>query len=108
MSSGNLKALQSAYVAIKETDISIICVGTPSKKNGGLNLDYIKSVCEEIGTAIKKKDSHHIIVMRSTVLPGTADDIGWYRYFHEYYRYRAGTNQRRRHDERPDERHLPE
>ncbi|NOR81171.1 MAG: nucleotide sugar dehydrogenase [Methyloprofundus sp.] len=75
VSSGNLKALQSAYVAIKETDISIICVGTPSKKNGGLNLDYIKSVCEEIGTAIKKKDSHHIIVMRSTVLPGTADDI---------------------------------
>ena len=45
------------------------------QKNGSLNLDYIKSVCDEIGAAIKKKNSRHIIVMRSTVLPGTAEDI---------------------------------
>lgn len=75
VASGNLKALQDAATAVKETDISIICVGTPSRANGSLNLDYIKLVCEEIGAAIKEKGSRHIVVMRSTVLPGTANDI---------------------------------
>lgn len=75
VSSGNLKAVQDARSAVEETDISIICVGTPSKKNGGLNLDYIKLVCEEIGVLIRDKKQKHIIVMRSTVLPGTAMKI---------------------------------
>lgn len=75
VSSGNLKAVQNVQVAIEESDISIICVGTPSRINGSLNLDYIKLVCEEIGAAIKKKQGRHTIVMRSTVLPGTAQEL---------------------------------
>ncbi len=75
VSSGNLKAIQDAHSAVKETDISIICVGTPSKKNGDLNLDYIKLVCEEIGAALREKQQRHIVIMRSTVLPGTAMKI---------------------------------
>jgi GDP-mannose 6-dehydrogenase len=75
VSSGNLKAVQNVQVAIEESDISIICVGTPSRINGSLNLDYIKLVCEEIGAAIKNKQGRHTIVMRSTVLPGTAQEL---------------------------------
>jgi GDP-mannose 6-dehydrogenase len=75
VSSGHLKAVQDACSAVEETDISIICVGTPSKNNGGLNLDYIQLVCEEIGALIRNKRQKHIIVMRSTVLPGTATKI---------------------------------
>ncbi len=75
VSSGNLKAVQNVQTAIEESDISIICVGTPSRINGSLNLDYIKLVCEEIGAAIKNKQGRHTIVMRSTVLPGTAQEL---------------------------------
>ncbi|MEE9337978.1 MAG: nucleotide sugar dehydrogenase [Methylococcaceae bacterium] len=75
VSSGNLKAVQNVQVAIEKSDISIICVGTPSRINGSLNLDYIKLVCEEIGAAIKNKQGRHTIVMRSTVLPGTAQEL---------------------------------
>jgi GDP-mannose 6-dehydrogenase len=75
VSSGHLKAVQDASSAVEETDISIICVGTPSKNNGGLNLDYIQLVCEEIGALIRSKKQKHIVVMRSTVLPGTAMKI---------------------------------
>lgn len=62
--------------AINETDISIICVGTPSKKEGHLNLDYIYKVAKEIGEVLNKKESFHTIVIRSTVLPGTNHKIG--------------------------------
>jgi GDP-mannose 6-dehydrogenase len=75
VSSGNLKAVQNVDEAIEGSDISIICVGTPSRINGSLNLDYIKLVCEEIGAAIKNKQGRHTIVMRSTVLPGTAQEL---------------------------------
>lgn len=75
VSSGNLRAIMDPQTAVIETDISIICVGTPSKLNGSLNLDYIKLVCEEIGSAMREKQGWHIVVMRSTVLPGTAKEL---------------------------------
>tara|TARA_R110002073_G_scaffold72537_1_gene177529 strand:- start:536167 stop:537480 length:1314 start_codon:yes stop_codon:yes gene_type:complete len=62
--------------AVRETDISIICVGTPSTKEGHLNLNYIYKVASEIAEAIKEKDSFHVIAIRSTVLPGTNLKIG--------------------------------
>jgi len=62
--------------AIKETDISIICVGTPSTKEGHLNLEYIYKVAKEIAEVINEKDKFHTIVIRSTVLPGTNKKIG--------------------------------
>src|SRR5207237_5850829 len=55
--------------------ISFLCVGTPSLRNGKLDLGHIEPVCREIGDAIKKKDSFHLVVLRSTVLPGTAETI---------------------------------
>ncbi len=61
--------------AIRDSDVSMICVGTPSKKNGDLGLEYIESVCREIGLVLRDKSSRHTIVVRSTVLPGTVKNV---------------------------------
>lgn len=73
--SGKLKATSDIAVAISETDVSLICVGTPSKPNGDLDLQYVTRVAEQIGAELAKKDSYHTIILRSTVLPGTTEEI---------------------------------
>jgi len=70
-----LHATTDAASAVLKTDISFLCVGTPSMRNGKLDLGRIGPVCSEIGRALKKKDSFHLVVLRSTVLPGTAESI---------------------------------
>jgi len=70
-----LHATTDSQSAVLETEISFLCVGTPSMRNGKLDLGHIAPVCEEIGQALRKKDSFHLIVLRSTVLPGTAETI---------------------------------
>jgi GDP-mannose 6-dehydrogenase len=72
---GRLVATQDARRAVAETEISLICVGTPSQSNGSLDLSYVRSVCAEIGNAIGEKNQKHIVVVRSTMLPGTMPDI---------------------------------
>ena len=62
--------------AIRETDVSIICVGTPSTKEGHLNLNYIYKVASEIGEELKTKNNFHTVAIRSTVLPGTNRKVG--------------------------------
>jgi GDP-mannose 6-dehydrogenase len=71
VSSGNLRASQDPAAAIHETDLSFICVGTPSQQNGNLDLRYIRRICEQIGNALGTKSSRHTVVVRSTILPGT-------------------------------------
>lgn len=61
--------------AVFQSDISIVCVGTPSRENGSLELESIINVCQEIGQAIRKKNKYHIVVIRSTVLPGTIESV---------------------------------
>jgi GDP-mannose 6-dehydrogenase len=66
-----LCAIQDSVRAIQETDLSFVCVGTPSQVNGNLDLSYIRRVCEEIGLALRSKATGHTVIVRSTVLPGT-------------------------------------
>lgn len=61
--------------AVLESEISFLCVGTPSMRNGKLDLGHIGPVCRQIGEALRNKSSFHLIVLRSTVLPGTAETI---------------------------------
>lgn len=71
VSEGHLRATSDQNQAIRDTDLSFICVGTPSLPNGNLDPTAVKRVCELIGDALKQKRTRHTIVMRSTVLPGT-------------------------------------
>ena len=70
-----LHATSDAVSAVLSTDISFLCVGTPSLRNGKIDLGHIEPVCREIGDALRKKNSFHLVVLRSTVLPGTAESV---------------------------------
>lgn len=73
--SGKLRATTDSIEAVKASDISLICVGTPSKPNGSLDLGHVARVCEEIGAALATKDTHHTIIIRSTMLPGSIETV---------------------------------
>ncbi len=70
-----LRATVDMTAAVLETQVSFVCVGTPGQLNGDLDLKYIRRVCEEIGVVIGKKKERHIVVIRSTILPGTMRNV---------------------------------
>src|SRR5580692_563481 len=72
---GRLQATSDSASAVMGSDISFLCVGTPSLRNGKLDLGHIEPVCREIGNVLKNKAKFHLVVLRSTVLPGTAETI---------------------------------
>ena len=72
---GNISATTDGIQTVVDTDVSFICVGTPSTSNGHLNLNSILKVAEEIGRGIREKNSFHAVVIRSTVLPGTNEKV---------------------------------
>jgi len=72
---GRLRATTDHDEAICQTDLSFVCVGTPSLSNGHLDLSSIRRVCEQIGRALKNKRARHTIAIRSTILPGTLRNI---------------------------------
>ncbi|PNX47114.1 MAG: UDP-glucose 6-dehydrogenase [Thermoplasmata archaeon M9B1D] len=70
-----IKATDDYSYAIKQSDITFICVGTPSKKDGDIDLSFVKESTIEIGKQLKQKDRWHLVVMKSTVIPGTTSDF---------------------------------
>ncbi|HMQ56598.1 MAG TPA: nucleotide sugar dehydrogenase, partial [Anaerolineae bacterium] len=71
---GRLQATDNVIEAIARTEVAMICVGTPSMENGGLELKYLERVCESIGQALAGKSGETVVVVRSTVLPGTVQE----------------------------------
>jgi len=75
VNSGRLRATVSAPEAIAASDMALICVGTPGYANGQLNVDILRNLCGEIGRELHHRDQPYVVVVRSTVLPGTLDDV---------------------------------
>ncbi|MEM7335462.1 MAG: nucleotide sugar dehydrogenase [Chloroflexota bacterium] len=67
---GRLSATSDAETAVNQSEIVVVCVGTPSQKNGGLDLAYVEGVCEKIGQILKTKSDYTVVAIRSTILPG--------------------------------------
>ncbi|MCL4708597.1 UDP-glucose/GDP-mannose dehydrogenase family protein [bacterium] len=70
---GKLRATDNIDEAIANSEISLICVGTPSSGNGSLSLHSVFGVCKSIAQALRSKSEDHLIVVRSTVVPGTVN-----------------------------------
>jgi len=72
--SGRLSATIDSERAVMDSDLSLVCVGTPSNQNGSLHLRHVEQVCREIGSVLKRKEKRHIVVVRSSMLPGTIEN----------------------------------
>ena len=75
VNSGRLEATSDAEYAVTNTAISFISVGTPSQANGNLDLSFVVRVCQDIGSVLRSKDEFHVVVIRSTMLPGSMRDV---------------------------------
>jgi GDP-mannose 6-dehydrogenase len=74
LAEGRLRVTMDGADAVRKTDVSLICVGTPSNGNGSIKMDYIRNVCREIAEAFQGCDHYHIVVVRSTVMPETGEN----------------------------------
>ena len=72
---GRLLVARNGAEAVRETDVSMITVGTPSNRNASIHLGHLENTCREIGAALASKDEYHVVIVRSTVLPGTTRGV---------------------------------
>jgi len=73
VAAGRLQATERHDEAVLASDLSLICVGTPSDENGGLDLRYVRQVARQIGATLRQKDGYHVVVVRSTMLPTSTE-----------------------------------
>jgi GDP-mannose 6-dehydrogenase len=75
VAAGRLVATTDLDAAVRNTDLAFVCVGTPSRANGGIDLKFVRRVCEQIGRTLASHQGAPVIVMRSTMLPGTMREV---------------------------------
>ncbi len=75
LAAGRLTAITSVDRVAQDTDVSLVCVGTPSRRNGSLDLDHLVRAVESVGRSLAAADRYHVVTVRSTVLPGTIDTV---------------------------------
>jgi len=75
VAAGRLSATTDATAAAQQTDLFLVCVGTPSRANGDIELKYVRRVCEQIGAALRNHQGAPVVVIRSTMLPGTMREV---------------------------------
>jgi len=73
VAAGRVEVTDDARAALRDTDLSFVCVGTPSSENGNQDLGAVLRLAAQLGEALKSKDAYHVIVLRSTVQPGTTE-----------------------------------
>jgi len=73
--SGRLRATTDGQQAVLDSDASFVCVGTPSDATGAVGLKYVRGVCADIGQAMAQKQRFHSVIIRSTIVPGTMDEV---------------------------------
>src|SRR5262245_43438090 len=71
VAAGRLSATRDVAAAVRQSELLLVCVGTPSRGNGDIDLRYVQRVCEEIGAALRDHEEAPVVVIRSTMLPGT-------------------------------------
>lgn len=75
VASGKLTVSSDFKMAVASTDISLVCVGTPSTSSGGLSTTALEQVTKDIGAALAETDRWHVVVYRSTMVPGTCEGL---------------------------------
>jgi len=75
VAAGRLRATTDVFEAVADSDVSLLSVSTPSRRNGSLDLTFLTRACEQLGAALERKSGYHVVVVRSTVLPGTTNDM---------------------------------
>jgi GDP-mannose 6-dehydrogenase len=72
---GRYRATDDWKSAISETEIGLVCVGTPSLSNGSIDLRFVRRVCEQIGQALAHRNAYYTVVIRSTIIPGSVENL---------------------------------
>jgi GDP-mannose 6-dehydrogenase len=71
--SGRLRVTQDAGEAVNESEVSLVCVGTPSRRNGSLDTTFLERVIQKVGRVLSRGSSYHVVAIRSTLLPGVLE-----------------------------------